>query len=173
MPGQAIFDRDDKQIQLNLARLKKRGKNFEIVVDADLAIDFKDGKVADIKEVLKSENIFSDAKKGELASDTQIKEIIGDGNKITGVKVLDKKTGESYVIDASGVFLAIGSEPNTWFLKGEVVMDPRGYLVMQKRTQKTSKKALYAAGDVESERPHQAILAAGMGRQAGIEAVLF
>ncbi|MFC1842283.1 FAD-dependent oxidoreductase [Candidatus Dependentiae bacterium] len=108
-----------------------------------------------------------------IKHNTQIKEIIGDGNEITGVKVLDKITGEYYVIPAKGVFLAIGSDPNTWFLKDKVQMDKRGYLVMQKRTQLTSRKALYAAGDVESERSHQAIIAAGTGRQAGIESVKF
>lgn len=75
MPGQAIYDRDEKQLPVNLARLKKRGKNFEIVIDADLAVDFREGKVADIKDVLNSENIFIDAKKGELASENDIKRI--------------------------------------------------------------------------------------------------
>lgn len=82
MPGQAIFDRDDKHLDLNLAKFKKGGKNFEIVIDADLAVDYKDGKVADIAEVLKSENIFSDAKKGELASETALKDIFETDDKL-------------------------------------------------------------------------------------------
>ena len=60
---------DHEKIHLNLGRIKKEGENFEIVVDPDLAIEFKDGKEVDIREVLKSEEVFSDAKKGLLCSE--------------------------------------------------------------------------------------------------------
>ena len=102
---------------------------------------------------------------------TQVQEIVGDGELVIGVKVLDKRSGEIYTIPVSGVFLAIGSEPNTWFLKDIADMDQRGYLVLQDRTQKTSKEGVFAAGDVEAARQHQAIIACGTGAQACIEAV--
>lgn len=75
MPGQGIIDRDEKQIPLNLARYKKGGKVFEVVVDADFAVELREGKSVDMNDVLQSENIFSDAKKGELASENSIKEL--------------------------------------------------------------------------------------------------
>ena len=106
-----------------------------------------------------------------IKHNTVVKEIEGDGEFVTGVRVLDKISGEEYVIPASGVFLAIGSEPNTWFVKNVVDMDQRGYLILQARTQKTSKEGVFAAGDVEAERQHQAIIACGTGAQACIEAV--
>ncbi len=67
MPGQAIFDRDEK-ISFNLARIKKGGETFEVVIDADMAVAYKEGKEVEVSEVLRSENVFHDAKKGELAS---------------------------------------------------------------------------------------------------------
>ncbi len=90
MPGQAIYDRDDKQLQFNLARLKKGGKSFEIVIDADQAVDFKEGKVVDIKDVLKSENIFNDAKKGLLASENDIKKIFETDNLLNVAEFIIK-----------------------------------------------------------------------------------
>lgn len=66
---------DHEKVQFNLARLKKNEEIFEIVVEPSLAIAFKEGKDIDIKEILKSEDIFSDAKKGLLASEHKLKEI--------------------------------------------------------------------------------------------------
>jgi len=104
---------------------------------------------------------------------TIIQEILGDGEFVTGVRVLDKITGQTYVIPVSGVLIAIGSVPNTWFLQGKMNMNQKGCLLLEGRSQETSQKAVYAAGDVEANIPHQAIIAAGMGRKAAIEAVKF
>ena len=60
---------DHERVSFNLARIKKHGKNFEIAVDPDLAIAMKTGKAVDIKDVVKSEKIFSDVKKGLLAEE--------------------------------------------------------------------------------------------------------
>ncbi|MFH1398894.1 MAG: ribosome assembly factor SBDS [Candidatus Woesearchaeota archaeon] len=73
MPDQ-MYSRDEK-ISLNLARIKKGGKDFEVVVDADLAVQLRAGKAIDVKDVLKSENIFSDAKKGLFAPEHELKQI--------------------------------------------------------------------------------------------------
>jgi ribosome maturation protein SDO1 len=64
-----------EKLKINLARLKKANQTFEISVDPDLAIKFKKGEPTDIREVLKAEQIFSDTKKGEIASETKLKEI--------------------------------------------------------------------------------------------------
>lgn len=60
---------DHERISLNLARMRKGGEDFEIVVDPDLALAHKRGDSVDIKDVLKAEKIWADAKKGELASE--------------------------------------------------------------------------------------------------------
>ncbi len=78
---------DKEKIHVNLARLKKGGKNFEVVIDPDKAVEYKEKKEIEIKEVLKSQEIFSDAKKGMAASDNDIKQIFetDDPLKIAGI----------------------------------------------------------------------------------------
>lgn len=109
----------------------------------------------------------------EVKYNTALKEILGDGNQVTGATLLDKVSRKVYHMPISGVFLAVGSTPNTLFLKGNVEMDSRGFLILKGRTQKTSKKGVYAAGDVEADRGHQAIIASGSGVQACIDAYKF
>lgn len=163
-------------------------KNQDVVVigggdsaieEATQLINFGVGKVtvlvrADKMRAIKSgQDRLKKEEKVFIKHNTKVQEIVGDGKVLTGVKVLDKSTGESYVIPAKGVFLAIGSTPNTWFLKGKVDMDNNGYLKMIGRTQQTTRKAVYASGDVEAGRPRQAIIASGTGCQSAIEAVKF
>lgn len=68
---------DQERVSFNLARLKKSGGNYEIVIDPDHAIAFKEGAPLDLDEVLKAEQIFFDAKKGEHASEERMKEVFG------------------------------------------------------------------------------------------------
>ena len=71
--GEKIFAHE--KVQFNLVRFQKFGKNFEIVVDPDLAIDFKNkdsDSVEELSELLKSGKIFSDAKKGEIANEEDV-----------------------------------------------------------------------------------------------------
>ena len=80
---------NSEKIHLNLARVKKEGENFEISVDPDLAIEFKKGKDVSILEVMKSENIFSDAKKGLLSSKERLKELFGTDDPLEiGKKII-------------------------------------------------------------------------------------
>lgn len=58
-----------------LARLKKGGCNFEISIDADLALEFKEGKIDNVSEVLKSDRIFSDVKKGRVVSNEELEKV--------------------------------------------------------------------------------------------------
>lgn len=63
---------DKEKVSMNIARLKKGGFNFEVAIDADLAIEMKKGTNVEISEVLKSEKIFFDVRKGELASENEM-----------------------------------------------------------------------------------------------------
>ena len=63
-----------EKIHINLARLKKAGKNFEVDIDPDLAISYRAGHKVDIRDVLKAQKIFEDAKKGMAASETLMKQ---------------------------------------------------------------------------------------------------
>lgn len=81
---------DKEKVTFNLSRLRKGGETFEIVVDPDLAIDFKQGKKIDIEDILKSEKIFFDAKKGELASEIVMQNIFKSDNPIEIARLILK-----------------------------------------------------------------------------------
>ncbi len=69
-----------------IARLKKGGSNFEVLVDCDLAVALKEGKSVDMTEVLASEDIFADSKKGLKASENQVKQIFDTDNPAEAAK---------------------------------------------------------------------------------------
>ena len=71
-----------------LARLKKGGNSFEVSVDPDLAVDFKEGKISDLSEVLKSDHIFFDAKKGQLASLIELENAFGTSDQLEVAKII-------------------------------------------------------------------------------------
>lgn len=73
---------DQEKVSLNLARLKKEGENYEIVIDPDLAVSYKEGEDADIEDVLKAQAIFSDAKKGEHASEERMHAVFKTNNPL-------------------------------------------------------------------------------------------
>ncbi|MBC8500308.1 MAG: ribosome assembly factor SBDS [Nanoarchaeota archaeon] len=73
--GQQLFDY--QKISINIARLKTHGYSFEVVVDPDLAIDFKHGKEVEIRELLRAEEIFSDANKGMHAPEKELRKVFG------------------------------------------------------------------------------------------------
>ena len=68
---------DHERAHFNLARLKKAGGNYEVVVDPDKAIAYKEGRSVDLDEVLQAQQIFFDAKKGEHASEERMQEVFG------------------------------------------------------------------------------------------------
>ena len=74
------FDRE--RVSFNLARLKTHGSSFEIVVDPDKAVEYKEGKITDVREVLRAEKIFFDAKKGLAASEEQMQTVFETKNVV-------------------------------------------------------------------------------------------
>ena len=101
-----------------------------------------------------------------------VEEVIGDEERgMTAARVKNLKTGQEQVIEAPGMFVAIGHTPNTQFLKGQVETDPKGYIVLKDpfRTY-TSVEGVFAAGDVADSTYRQAITAAGMGCKAALDA---
>ena len=101
-----------------------------------------------------------------------VEEVMGDGERgMTGVRVKNVETGKTQQVDATGMFVAIGHTPNTQFLKGQVELDPHGFIVLKDpfRTT-TSVEGVFAAGDVADPIYKQAITAAGMGCKAALDA---
>ena len=90
-------------------------------------------------------------------------------NKVTGVRVKNLKTGAESVLDAAGVFVAVGHVPNTELFKGVLDMDDHGY-IMPKRGTATNVPGVFVAGDCADRVYRQAITAAGTGCAAAIDA---
>jgi thioredoxin reductase (NADPH) len=101
-----------------------------------------------------------------------VQEVLGnDRDGVTGVRVKNLNTLEEQVLEATGMFVAIGHTPNTKFLNNQVKTDPRGYILLADpwRTT-TSVEGVFAAGDVADATYRQAITAAGMGCKAALDA---
>lgn len=100
---------------------------------------------------------------------TEAEEAIGD-KLLTGVSVINNKTGEKSLIECSGLFYAIGHQPNTSFLNGQLELDEAGYILTKPGTTQTSVAWVFAAGDVQDKKYRQAITSAGSGCMAALEA---
>ncbi len=103
----------------------------------------------------------------EFLWNSEIIEVLGD-EKVTGVKIKNTKDGKITEMKLDGVFLAIGHKPNTDFLKGQVELDERGYIVVHEETH-TSVDGVFFAGDVADKKYKQAVTAAGMGTKAALD----
>ena len=100
---------------------------------------------------------------------TEAEEAIGD-KFLTGVSVINNKTGEKSLIECAGLFYAIGHQPNTAFLNGQLELDEAGYILTKPGTTQTSIAGVFAAGDVQDKKYRQAITSAGSGCMAALEA---
>jgi len=91
-------------------------------------------------------------------------EIKGDAKTglMSQMVVKNVKTGETETLEASGLFYAIGHDPATALVKGQLDMDADGYIITKPGTTLTSVEGVFAAGDVQDKRYRQAITSAGM-----------
>ncbi len=97
-----------------------------------------------------------------------VTEILGE-DQVTGVRVKNLKTGEEYVYPTDGVFVFIGSVPNTEFLKGVVELRPDGYIAVRDEIH-TSVPGIFAAGDVADPIYKQLATSVGAGTRAAMTA---
>ena len=96
-----------------------------------------------------------------------ISEITGD-QKVRQAVIKNLKTDEETPLDAGGLFVAIGHEPNTELFKGQINLDDDGYIILEKKTH-TNIEGIFAAGDVHDKSYRQAVTAAGFGCMAAID----
>jgi thioredoxin reductase (NADPH) len=102
-----------------------------------------------------------------------VKEYVGDGTRLTGVKVLNNKTNEMSELKADGLFVAIGHKPNTDLFKGQLDIDQKGYLMAKPGSTETKIPGVFVAGDAADWKYRQAITAAGTGCMAALDAERF
>jgi thioredoxin reductase (NADPH) len=93
-------------------------------------------------------------------------------DKVTGVRLKHLKTGEESLLECAGVFIAIGHGPNTEIFRGQIDLDPHGFVIPKKGTM-TNVPGVFVAGDCADNIYRQAITAAGAGCAAAIDAERF
>jgi len=101
---------------------------------------------------------------------SEIREILGNGKLVTGLKLATK--GKVQELAADGVFFAIGHRPNTSLFTNQLELDRTGYIQLKKHevySTQTSVEGVFAAGDAADHRYRQAIVSAGMGTQAALD----
>ena len=120
------------------------------------------------KRVEEKENI-------EILYNTNTLGLFGE-NGVEGahlVRFKGEENEEKYDIQIDGFFLAIGHLPNTDLFKGQLELDPQGFIVTKGTSTTTSVEGVYAAGDVADPTYRQGVVAAGSGAKAAIEAERF
>ena len=131
------------------------------------------------RDELRAEKIAQDRlfkhEKIEVMWDGALEEILGDEDpvSVTGARIKNVKDGSTTDLPVTGVFVAIGHDPNTALFKDQVQMDDEGYIITQPDSATTNIPGVYAAGDVQDKIYRQAVTAAGSGCMSALEAEKF
>ncbi|MES2811696.1 MAG: thioredoxin-disulfide reductase [Bacteroidota bacterium] len=139
--------------------LAKMCKKVTMLVRSE---QFRASKIMEAR-VRKTENI-------EILMHTETDEVLGDGQVVTGVRAVNRATGEKIDIPATGFFVAIGHKPNTDIFKDYITLDETGYIINVSGTSKTNVAGVFVAGDAADHVYRQAITAAGTGCMAALDA---
>ena len=105
----------------------------------------------------------------EFIFNATVEHIYGD-DLVAGIGLVDTVTGEERTLDVSGLFIAIGSDPRTHVVHGQLDLTPEGTIAVDGRTSKTNLEGVFAAGDVIDPTYRQAVTAAGSGCVAALDA---
>jgi len=117
------------------------------------------------------ERAFADPKI-EVVWNTVVEEIHGE-DKLTGLTVADTRTGGKRRLDATGLFIAVGHDPRSELLGGQVDLDDNGYVLVEHPSTRTSVPGVFACGDLVDHHYRQAVTAAGTGCAAALDAERF
>lgn len=139
--------------------LSKLCKKVTMLVRSE---QFRASKIMEAR-VRKTENI-------EILLNTETDEVVGDGQVVTGVKAVNRTTGEKTEIPATGFFVAIGHKPNTAIFADYLQLDETGYIINNLGTSKTNIPGVFVSGDAADHVYRQAITAAGTGCMAALDA---
>jgi thioredoxin reductase (NADPH) len=105
----------------------------------------------------------------EWATNAVVDEVLGD-DRVTGVRFRDVNSGETWELEADGIFAAIGHDPNTGLFLDELDHDAAGYLVTRPGSTETNVPGVFAVGDVQDHVYRQAVTAAGSGCMGALDA---
>ncbi len=158
-----------------------RGKNIAVVGGGDSAMEEADflTRFADRVTIIHRRDEFRASKimadrvlanpKIEVRWNSTVKDLLGE-TALEGIVVCNRMTGEEAVLDASGLFVAIGHDPRSELFKGQVDLDDEGYVLVQQGSTATNLPGVFAAGDLVDHKYRQAITAAGSGCAAALDA---
>lgn len=113
------------------------------------------------KQVKSKENV-------KVVLNSEVVDILGD-QKVKGLKIKNNQSQDISEIEIDGVFVAIGYMPATDFIKGQIELDEKGYIIKKDETE-TSVKGIFVAGDVADSKYRQIATAVGSGAQAALDA---
>ncbi len=117
------------------------------------------------------ERAFNDAKIS-FAWNSEVVDVIGD-QKVSGVILRDTVTGDTRELPITGLFIAIGHDPRSELVKGQISCDDEGYVRVEAPTTRTDIPGVFACGDLVDHTYRQAITAAGSGCSAALDAEKF
>ncbi len=149
------------------------GGNSGIEAAIDLAGIVEHVTVLEFGDTLRADDVL--VKKAESLSNVTIiknamtTEVLGDGERVTGLQYTDRKTDESHKLDVAGIFVQIGLVPNSEFLQDTLELTDRGEIVIDSHG-RTSMEGVFAAGDVTNVPFKQIIISMGAGATAALGA---
>lgn len=162
-----------------------RGKKVLVVGGGDSAMEeanfltkFADVTVVHRRDSFRASKIMVDRAKANpkisWALDvTPLEAVLLENGNFQALKVRDNTTGEERLLEADGLFVAIGHRPNTAFLGGQIELDANGYIQTKPGTGETNIPGVFACGDVQDSKYRQAITAAGSGCMAALDCERF
>jgi thioredoxin reductase (NADPH) len=107
----------------------------------------------------------------EMVLNAVVDEVLGtDEGRVTGVRLRDTVTDETRDLEADGLFVAVGHDPNSALFLDWLDHDDQGYLVTEPGSTRTNIPGVFAAGDVQDHTYRQAVTAAGSGTMAALDA---
>jgi thioredoxin reductase (NADPH) len=101
--------------------------------------------------------------------DSEVVEVLG-GDRVSGLRIRNVKTGEESILEVTGLFVAIGHDPRSELFTGQLPTDADGYLLVEQPSTRTAIDGVFAAGDVVDHTYRQAVTAAGTGCAAALDA---
>ena len=125
------------------------------------------------RDTLRASKIMQDRAisnpKIKFAWDSEVAEVLGE-DRVTGLRLRNLKTGEESTLEVSGMFVAIGHDPRSELVVGQLSTDAEGYIEVDHPSTRTAIDGVFAAGDVVDRIYRQAVTAAGTGCAAALDA---